>query len=46
MTQLANEILKTGLANSAGWQLAIQSVNSPEQESFNCHDKELTAQSR
>jgi len=46
MTQLANEILKGGLANSVGWQLAMKSVNSPEQESFNCHDKELRAQSR
>jgi hypothetical protein len=25
MTQLANQILKTGLADSAGWQLAMQS---------------------
>jgi len=39
MTQLANEILKNGLANSAGWQLAMQSVNSPTRESFTCHDK-------
>jgi len=46
MTQLANEILKAGLANSAGWQLATQSLNSPGQESFTCHDKELTANSR
>ena len=46
MTQLANEILKNGLANSAGWQLAMQSVNSPTRESFTCHDKELRAQSR
>ena len=46
MTQLANEILKNGLANSAGWQLAMQSVNSPAQESFTCHGKELKARSR
>ncbi len=43
MTQLANQILKNALANSAGWQLALQSLNPPEQESFTCHDKELTA---
>jgi hypothetical protein len=43
MTQLANEILKNGLANSPGWQLAIESVNSPEQGSSTCHDKEVTA---
>ena len=43
MTQFTNEILKTGLANSAGWQIAIESLNSPGQESFTCHDKQLTA---
>ncbi len=43
MTRLANEILKDGLANSAGWQLAMQSLNPRGQPSFTCHDKELTA---
>lgn len=33
MTQLANEILKSGLANSPGWQLAVQSLGSPDQQS-------------
>jgi hypothetical protein len=28
MTRLANEILKSGLAQSAGWQLALKSLNS------------------
>jgi len=46
MTQLANEILKNGLANSAGWQLAVQSLNPREQASFTCHDKDLTDRSR
>ena len=45
MTQLANEILKDGLANSAGWQLAVQSLNQEGQEPFTCHDQQLTAQS-
>ena len=33
MTQLANGILKNGLANSPGWQLAMQSIQSPDQQS-------------
>ena len=33
MTRLANEILKNGLANSPGWQLAMQSLQSPAQQS-------------
>ena len=45
MTQLTNEILKTGLANSEGWQLAMQSLNPPRQESFTCHDRKLMAKS-
>ena len=28
MTQLANEILKIGLADSVGWQIAMQSISA------------------
>ncbi len=45
MTHLTNEILKGGLAGSIGWQLAMQSLNPPEQGSFTCHHKEFTARS-
>jgi hypothetical protein len=31
MTRLANQILKAELAESVGWQLALQSLNSPNQ---------------
>ena len=33
MTQLANGILKAGLANSTGWQLAMQSLQALENQS-------------
>jgi hypothetical protein len=36
MTRLANQILKEGLAESVGWQLALQSLNSPDQQSVAC----------
>jgi len=45
MTHLTNEILKNALAQSTGWQLAMQSLKPPEQGSFTCHDKEFTARS-
>jgi hypothetical protein len=31
MTRLANQILKAELAESVGWQLALQSLNPPNQ---------------
>jgi hypothetical protein len=46
MTRLVDDIIKKALTNSTGWQLAMQSVNSPARESFTCHGKELTARSR
>ena len=39
MTQLANEILKTGLANSTGWQLAMRSLQVPNKQSVACQGK-------
>ena len=45
MTRLVHDIIKKALANSTGWQLATQSLNSPEQESFTCRDKKVTARS-
>ena len=39
MTQLANEILKTGLADSPGWQLAMQSLQARENQSVSCQGK-------
>jgi hypothetical protein len=45
MTRLVDDIIKKALTNSTGWQLAMQSVNSPEQESFACRDNKVTARS-
>lgn len=39
MTRLANEILKNGLADSPGWQLAMLSIQSPDQQSATSHIK-------
>jgi len=45
MTRLVDDIIKKALTNSTGWQLALQSANSPGRESFTCTDQELTAKS-
>lgn len=45
MTQLVDDILKKALTNSTGWELATQSLNSPDRQPFACHDKKLTAKS-
>ena len=39
MTRLANQILKAELAQSVGWQLALQSLNSPDQPPVACQGK-------
>ena len=39
MTRLANQILKEELAESVGWQLALQSLAAPGQESVACKGK-------
>jgi hypothetical protein len=46
MTRLVDDIIKKALANSTGWQLALQLINSPGRESFTCTDQELKAKSR
>jgi len=39
MTRLANQILKEQLAASAGWQLALQSLNSSDPKPVACQGK-------
>ena len=39
MTRLTNEIIKRALANSVGWQLASQSLNSPAPQVVTCEGK-------
>ena len=39
MTRLTNQILKTELAQSVGWQLASQSIKSPAQPPVACPGK-------
>ena len=39
MTRLANQILKAELAESVGWQLALQSLNPPNQPPVACQGK-------
>ena len=39
MTRLANQILKEELAKSVGWQLALQSFNSPDHQPVTCQGK-------
>ena len=39
MTRLANQILKEGLAESVGWQLALQSLNSSDPKPLACQGK-------
>src|SRR6266853_6465768 len=41
MTQLVNEIVKDGLANSTGWQMALQSFQSPGSAAC-CQTKRIT----
>ena len=36
LTRLANEIIKLALANSIGWQLASQSLESPAPQPVTC----------
>ncbi len=42
MTLLANEILKGALADSVGWQLAIQSLTTPAEQAGACRRGEST----
>jgi hypothetical protein len=39
MTRLVNQILKEELAQSVGWQLALKSLATPDQESVACNGK-------
>jgi hypothetical protein len=39
MTRLANQILKAELAESVGWQLALQSLDAPDQPTVACQGK-------
>ena len=39
MTRLVDDIIKNALANSKGWQLALQSAPSSDQPSVGCQNK-------
>ena len=39
MTRLANQVLKEKLAESVGWQLALQSLHAPDQSPVACQGK-------